>query len=112
MTRSLGRRGRLRGREIWIGAPFPGGGPDLDHLAFQAAHEATVGELIALEGAPAGDDRPLEAAALVLLKRRAERVGLGEAHARWLAHFGAMPAVELSALTPSFRDRVRSLLAG
>lgn len=77
----LRRRGRVRGDEIWVGVP--GSGLTIEHVAWQAAHEATVAELSAL-----GDrsEREVEHAALDTLRDRARAVGLEAEHAVWFSH--------------------------
>jgi hypothetical protein len=87
--RALRLRGRVMGDEIWIGAA----GADLElsvaHVAWQAAHEATVSEVGRLDRAV--DERLVERVALVLLCERARAAGLAEAHRRWLAHLAEAP---------------------
>jgi hypothetical protein len=83
-VRALRLRGRVRGEEIWIGAPGACRGPSLDHVAWQAAHEATVAELHDAWVRKGHD--ALETAALRLLATRARDAGLEDPHARWLAH--------------------------
>ncbi|HEY3501068.1 MAG TPA: hypothetical protein VGK73_40520 [Polyangiaceae bacterium] len=109
VARALGRRGRVRANEIWVGSPWNGGGPTLEHCSWQAAHEATVAELDTRDAPGAGDDRPIEAAALCLLALRAERGGLRDEHARWVAHFGESVRTSLEAVPDAWRARVRSL---
>src|SRR5581483_7174316 len=79
VARALGRRGRVMGREIWVGAA------PIEHAAWQAAHEATVAEVAAHA---AQDHDAVELAALALLAHRARASGLEAAHRAWLAHFG------------------------
>lgn len=80
VLRPLGWRGRVWGREIWVG-PAP-----LDHAAWQAAHEATVSEVAAeMRGrgeAPAHG--PVEREALARMAARARAAGLTEEHRAWL----------------------------
>lgn len=80
--RPLGRRGRVLDREIWVGvAP-------IEHLAWQAAHEATVAEVA--EALRARGEAPAharaEGEALALLEGRARAAGLTAAHRAWRAH--------------------------
>ena len=89
-ARPLGLRGRTLGPSIVVGVPGIGC-PDVQHAAWQAAHEATVSELAALRDAGFVE---LERTAIALLRSRARAAGLGEAHARWLAR------LDLSALGP------------
>jgi hypothetical protein len=59
----------------------------VEHVAWQLAHEATVGEVVA-EMTAAGQPPSfvaLEREALTRLARRAARAGLGAAHAAWIA---------------------------
>jgi hypothetical protein len=109
LVRSLRLRGRVRGASIWVGMPEAGGAPSVEHVAWQATHEAVVREVGLAGDAP---ERRVEQMAVVLLSERARRAGLSDAHARWLAHFGPH-ALEagLSSLNPGEADRVRALLA-
>ena len=81
VARPLGLRGRAFGSSIVIGVPGIDC-PDAEHVAWQAAHEATVLEV-------AADSRlsflDLERSALARLRSRARAAGLAEAHGRWLA---------------------------
>ncbi len=85
--RSLRLRGRLMGEEIWVGVPAPELALTVDHVAWQAGHEATVKEVseVALARWP---ERQIERVAVVLLAERAAEAGLRDDHARWLSHFG------------------------
>jgi hypothetical protein len=86
-VRSLRLRGRAFPEEIWIGLPSIELGVSLDHVAWQACHEATVLELQAAAD-PVIGERAVEHAALVLLAERALAAGKQPEHRRWLAHFG------------------------
>jgi hypothetical protein len=89
VVRALGWRGRALGGSIWVGAPGAlGGGPSLEHVAWQAAHEAVVAEVFCAARAPHAD---AEHVAIVLLAERARRAGLEVAHARWLSSLRAPP---------------------
>lgn len=93
LIRPLPRRGRLHDTTIAIGVPGVAGATT-ERVAWQAAHEATVLEVQrAPHAAPLGY-ADLERRALALLRARARRCGLGEAHARWLA------TLDLTALGP------------
>ena len=84
VSRALRRRGRVMGREIWVGeAP-------VEHSAWQAAHEATVAEVVerARSAGEGTDHDRVERAAIALLARRAVEAGLTQGHRAWLAHFG------------------------
>ena len=107
--RSLRLRGRLYGDEIWIGAPGPELNLATEHVAWQAAHEATVREV-----AHAGRlvERSVEAVALVLLAERAERAGRREAHHRWLAHLAGPPPIDAAALSLEERDVLQRARSG
>ncbi len=93
LTRPLPRRGRLHNATIMIGAPGVAGA-DVDLVAWQAAHEATVHEVLAASRVAPLRYADLERRALGLLRGRARRHGLGGAHARWLA------TLDLRALGP------------
>ncbi len=86
-VRSLRLRGRAFSGEVWFGAPSLELGVSIDHVAWQACHEATVLELRAAadEGIA---ERAIEHAAIVLLAERTQSAGKGPEHRRWLAHFG------------------------
>jgi hypothetical protein len=81
---SLRLRGRVHSAHIWIGAPCTELAVDAEHVAWQAAHEATVRE-VARGGVREHD--ALERAALALLESRARAAGLAHEHARWRARF-------------------------
>jgi hypothetical protein len=110
----LWRRGRIRDTQIWVGLPGVKGGPDNHHLAWQAAHEATVREVsvLALQVIERSEARAVEQAAVVLLAERAQNRALSEPHARWLAHFGGnAPPLGRSSLTRDWNrvlERCRS----
>jgi hypothetical protein len=95
-VRALPRRGRVHHASIFVGAPGVAGA-ELHHVAWQAAHEATVSEV---ERSPRGLAGPpptfeaVERAALGLLRSRARRAGLADTHARWLS------TLDLGALGP------------
>jgi hypothetical protein len=80
VARALGLRGRVMGDEIWVGAA------PLEHAAWQAAHEATVAEVVAVHGED-GHYR-VERAAIARLAARARAAGLERPHRAWLAHLG------------------------
>lgn len=108
LVRSLRLRGRVRGDAIWVGAPDPAHGLALEHVLWQAAHEASVREVARHSRA---EERRIEAMAVVLLAERARREGREGEHAVWLAHFGPhAPRVALSSLTPEEGDEVSRLL--
>jgi hypothetical protein len=89
--RALGLRGRVAFGEIWVGVPGWGEATE-ERCAWQAAHEATVQEVERRWPAEASSHEVREAWAVELLRRRAEALGLAEAHGRWLSSF-AVPVV-------------------
>lgn len=108
LVRSLRLRGRVRGARIWVGVPEPALGPTLEHVSWQAAHEATVREVGRHARAA---ERRVEQMAVVLLAARARRQGRDADHGAWLAHFGAnAPETEASSLDDAERRVVRELL--
>jgi hypothetical protein len=78
LVRPLPRRGRALGTSILVGVPGVAGAKAW-HVAWQAAHEATVLEVAAATWLET------ERRALALLRARARAAGLAEGHARWLA---------------------------
>ena len=100
-------RGRVRGGEIWIGAPEGPFAVSEEHLSWQAAHEATVGEVSAADSGL--DERLVEHAAVVLLSERARSRGLADDHRRWFAHFGAAPSRRFASLPPGAQRVVSRL---
>lgn len=90
VVRALGIRGRVVASDegdtaprIWVGAA------STEHMAFQAAHEATVWE-VGCDAAKAGIPwvhEDVEREAIRRLRARAEAQGKGEAHQRWLSCF-------------------------
>lgn len=84
LARPLGIRGRLYDRTIWIGVPSDAMGVTIEHVGMQAAHEATVCEVI-------GDGfcgyLAVEREAVRRLTLRARAHGLSEMHRRWLGRF-------------------------
>lgn len=100
-VRPLRVRGRVFRDEILVGVPCAELGPDAEHVAWQAAHEATVSLL--RHEVRVAEHHPLEHAALVLLSEHAARIGQREAHARWLAHFANVPSLSRDTLTAEWR---------
>lgn len=87
VVRALRLRGRVRGDEIWIGAPDPALNCPLAHVVWQAAHEATVRDVVrSVAGMEAPTTDAMEHAALVLLRERAASANLATEHSRWLAN--------------------------
>jgi len=93
LARPLARRGRVRTTCIVVGVPGVAGA-ELEHLAWQAAHEATIGEVLRAPAMSSRSFEDLERAALGLLRARARRAGRADAHGRWLA------TLDLRALGP------------
>lgn len=86
---ALTHHGRVQGAAIWIGAPAPELAVSVEHVALQAAHEATVlevGEADERSGALL-PERVREAVAVVVLAERARTQGLRAAHAAWAARW-------------------------
>jgi hypothetical protein len=79
---SLTRHGRVYGRQIWVGTPHRAVAVEADHVAWQAAHEATVNEVRLKQ--PSKPEREVEGEAIALLQSQAARAGLQTAHSRWL----------------------------
>lgn len=91
LVRSLRMRGRVIGREIWVGVPDDALGLCVSHIAWQAAHEATVleaGEAARAMSVPLGHDA-LEHASVVLLAIRAAHRHRFAEHEQWYRHLGA-----------------------
>ena len=109
LVRSLRLRGRVRGRDIWVGVPSAALGLELAHVIWQASHEATVAECTAqhAELGLALHSRAIEQVAVVLLGERSQSLGRHAEHARWLAHFGDHAP---SLARASLRQTERSLL--
>ncbi|MBX3127231.1 MAG: hypothetical protein KF718_10980 [Polyangiaceae bacterium] len=110
-VRPLWLRGRVRGSEIWVGCPEADRGPTPEHVAWQAAHEATVHEVgrRSRHLGAALTERVGEQVALTLLKTRAAARGLQREHARWLGHFGSLPPLGRDALGQDARAVFDSL---
>jgi hypothetical protein len=103
--RPLRIRGRVRGTHIFVGAPCRELEVTSEHVAWQAAHEATVAEVHerARRAGLAVTHDDLEHTALVLLAERARDTGRGESHARWIAHFANVPSLERGAVSERWR---------
>ncbi len=103
VVRSLRLRGRVRGVEIWVGAPEPALGLAHPHVAWQAAHEASVAEVA--RQAPELEEREVEHVAVVLLAERAARAEMAAEHGRWLSHFGDnAPPIDCPSLSIAARN--------
>ncbi|MBX3192442.1 MAG: hypothetical protein KF819_35955 [Labilithrix sp.] len=97
LARPLPRRGRAFGgarRSIVVGVPGVAGA-EVEHVAWQAAHEATVLESAQREAT----FEAIERRALGLMRSRARGAGLAGGHARWLATLdlralGSIPDVD------------------
>jgi hypothetical protein len=109
-VRSLGRRGRVWGKEIWLGIPGSENGPTPEYAAWQAAHEATVVEVAeAAANAKLGlTEREIESAGLVVLSARARGEGISERHRSWFADVSGGAAAH--AVLEGARDEVRTVL--
>jgi len=113
LVSSLGRRGRVMRGEIWVGAPCAELEVTASHVAWQAAHEATVREVAdALRiSDQRGSERGVEQAAVVVLAERSRSGGLAAEHETWLAHFGAnRPETDRRGLTGLWGPLVSELL--
>lgn len=82
---ALGLRGRVLDRRVFVGVPGLAGAT-AEHVAWQAAHEATVEEVSTSDAGRRLPFLELERRALGLMQSRARRAGLAAEHARWLAH--------------------------
>lgn len=100
-VRSLRLRGRIRGSEIWVGHPGDALGVSVEHVAWQAAHEATVCEVAeAMETmGKAPSFACVEHVAVVLLADRSASAGMGEGHRVWLSHLGNAPSISSADLS-------------
>lgn len=102
--RSLRLRGRVRGTDIFVGWPCEALSLSIDHVAWQAAHEATVAEVGARAlGAPTLGERGVETVAVVTLATRAREAGLADDHARWLDHLLGPPSTAVASLSEDER---------
>lgn len=77
--RPLTRYGRTRGRSIFVGVP--GAGVSLDHVAMQAAYQATLGEVLSLESPLA--PRRARVVSLLLLNVRCADAESAESYRAW-----------------------------
>lgn len=103
--RSLRLRGRVRGDEIWVGHPDDALGVSVEHVAWQAAHEATVREVAeAMEtmGRPP-TFAVVEHVAVVLLAGRSASAGMGAGHRAWLSHLRNTPSTRSADLSAEAR---------
>lgn len=109
IVRALRLRGRVFGREIWVGEPGTAPHqPSLEHVFWQCAHEAAAVEIG--EHAPNLPFAGVEHGSVVLLAIRSERAGRAEAHARWLSSLRS-PDPSIDSLAPDVRAIVDQLLA-
>jgi hypothetical protein len=83
---ALGMRGRAWPDEIWVGIPVESGEPSLEHVLWQAAHEATVLEVA--QRTPLGE-RHIERLAVALMSQRATRSNMRPSYEQWLRNFDA-----------------------
>lgn len=100
-VRSLRLRGRVRGNEIWVGHPGDALGVSIEHAAWQAAHEATVREVV--EGMETMGKPPsfavVEHVAVVFLADRAASAGMAEGHRAWFSHLANAPSTRSADLS-------------
>jgi hypothetical protein len=82
--RSLGRHGRVAAPSLFVGVPSEELGVSVDHVAMQAAHEATVVE-VGEWATRRLTEREVEYAALLVLATRARRTGFAPVHEAWWA---------------------------
>ncbi len=108
---ALRLRGRLMGQEIWTGLPCNELALSPTHVAWQAAHEATVAEVSAASrGAEASlEERGIEHIALVLMTERAAESKASGPHGTWQAHFAHIPEPHRNALPASSRALLERL---
>jgi hypothetical protein len=108
--RALRVRGRLFDSRIWVGVPSAELSLTAEHVAVQAAHEATVAEVAGTARSHAVElgERSIEHIALVLFAERAARGPLAEAHSRWWAQ---LSTASPSAIGDHLDERQRSVLA-
>lgn len=111
LLRTLGHRGRAWPDAIWVGIPQDGGEPSLNHVLWQAAHEAVVLEVAERSRAVGAQlsERGVEQCAVALLARRAEASALSEAHAAWLSRMA--PEVRSWAAAESLSSEIQEWLA-
>jgi hypothetical protein len=102
---ALRLRGRAWGDAVWVGCPCPELELEGEHVAWQAAHEATVVEVerLSAERGTVLDFASLEHTALLLLRTRAQTLGHRAAHQEWLQHLSAVPTLSRDALNEPAR---------
>jgi hypothetical protein len=108
-VRALRLRGRLFEKEIWHGVPSTALELDATHVAWQAAHEATVAEVAEAARAAALQERGIEHVALVLLAERATAAGLEREHRAWVQHFAMLPSLLRESLNVAQLQTLASL---
>ena len=102
-------RGRVYGREIWVGEPGnEPHNPTLEHVMWQAAHEAAAVELG--EHAPDLPFPAIEHGSVVLLAVRSERAGRAADHARWLSSLRS-PDPSIESLAPDLRALLEKIIS-
>jgi hypothetical protein len=108
--RPLRIRGRVRGERVFVGVASEALAVTPEHVAWQAAHEATVAEVhrrARARGLPV-THHPLEHTALVLLAEGARSIGESAAHATWIGHFANVPRLDREELPPAWRALLQS----
>ncbi|CAN5590801.1 hypothetical protein BH09MYX1_BH09MYX1_38460 [soil metagenome] len=105
-VRALRRHGRLYNARIWVGLPGAAEARvEPSFIAWQAAHEATVAELVPSRLRFAEHEH----AAVALLAERAKRCGLEREHRAWLDQLRAPPS-SIASLTAPLRTIVEAAL--
>ncbi len=102
---ALRLRGRVMQRKIWIGLPNDVFGPSVEHVCWQAVHEATVLEVsdVSRELQTPLAHEALEQTSLCLLAERVRGSDWATHHQAWLRHFAALPAMARTALNAASR---------
>ena len=112
LVRALCRHGRVVAPYLLVGVPSDELGVTADHVAVQAAHEATVVEVADGAGKTLGE-RDVEYAALLVLTERARRTGFEAVHRDWWTSLGGMtPEALRSAVSPAVLFAVTTILDG
>jgi len=112
LVRSLRLRGRVRGNEIWVGMPMVALDLGSEHVAWQAAHEATVREasVMARKNGMSATYGLVEPVAVVALASRSKRAGLQHEHGNWYGHLARPPSIHPEPLLPEQRHLLTQML--